>query len=53
MTDVIVTRWRVKDKFKEPGSNKKLLDLTNNDRFIRDTRHWMVLAILVMMAMLT
>jgi len=41
-------RWRVKDKFKETGSNKELFDLTNNDRFVSDTRHLMVLAILVM-----
>jgi len=40
--------WRVKDKFKGTGSNKKLFDLTNNGRF---ARHLMVLAILVMIAM--
>jgi len=33
------------------GSNKELLDLTNNDRFVSGTRHLMVLAILVVMAM--
>jgi len=46
-----IIRWRVKDKFKETGSNKELLDLTNNDRFVSGTRHLMVLAILVVMAL--
>jgi hypothetical protein len=40
---------RVKDKFKQTGSNKELFGLTNNDCFVGDTRHLM--AILVMMAM--
>jgi hypothetical protein len=46
-----MVRWRVKDKFKETGSNKELFDLTNNDCFASDTKHLTVLAILVMMAM--
>jgi hypothetical protein len=41
---------RVKDKFKQTGSNKELFDLTNNDCFVGDTRHLMVLTILVMIA---
>jgi hypothetical protein len=48
----IMIHWQanLKDKLKETGSNKELFDLTNNDRFVSDTRHLMVLAILVMMA---
>jgi hypothetical protein len=33
----------IEDKLKEPGSNKKLLDLADNDRFVGDTRRLMIL----------
>jgi hypothetical protein len=40
---MIRVRWRVKDKFKKTCSNKELFNLTNNDCFVSDKRHLMVL----------
>ena len=38
---------RVKGKFNQTGNNREPFYLTNDDCFVDDTRHLMVLAILV------
>jgi hypothetical protein len=43
----------VEDKFKETGSDKEMLDLANNDRFIGDTRRLMILVMLVVVVVVT